>query len=195
MRLLRNAINLVKEELSNYLEPASSNTQLNSEGIKEINGLFSNKEYLKEDSLLDLLNNQKNKNIIEFLTDIKSHRPIPNRKFDQFTATIETSAKRSSLLEFMGDIEGKKILFLGDDDFTSVAVSKNGNAKELVVLDIDKRILTEIDNISAQYNLGIKTIEYDARKKLPSDFWNKYDIIFFANFSQISHSFAIYGKS
>jgi predicted methyltransferase len=78
----------------------------------------------------------------------------------------------------MGDIEGKKILFLGDDDFTSVAVSKNGNAKELVVLDIDKRILTEIDNISAQYNLGIKTIEYDARKKLPSDFWNKYDIIF-----------------
>jgi predicted methyltransferase len=67
---------------------------------------------------------------------------------------------------------------LGDDDFTSIAIARYGTAEEITVLDIDKRILDGIGNISTQQKFEIKTIEYDARKILPRDFSGKYDVVF-----------------
>lgn len=174
----RNALNQVKLLLSRYLEHPSKNTQLNPDGKREIKNMFLSIEHLPEELLLSLLENQQYRDTIEFLRSIQKFRPAPNREYDQFTATLETTARRSTLLQFMGDIEGKRVLFLGDDDFTSVAIARYGKAEEIAVLDIDKRVLDGIGNISTQQKFGIKTIEYDARKTLPRDFLGKYDVVF-----------------
>jgi hypothetical protein len=174
----RNALNQVKLLLSKYLKDSSKNTQLNTEGEKEVKNMFLNSGYLCEESLFDLLENQQYKETIEFLKTVQKSRPTPNREYDQFIATVETTAKRGALLKFMGDIEGKRILFLGDDDFTSVAIAKYQKAEEITVLDIDKRVLDGIEDISIKQNLGIKTAEYDAKKILPRDFLGKYDVVF-----------------
>ena len=174
----RNALNQVKLLLSKYLKDPSENTQLNAEGEKEIKNMFLDSGYLPEESLFSLLEDQQYKETIEFLRSVQKVRPTPNREYDQFIATVETTAKRGALLQFMDDIEGKRVLFLGDDDFTSVAIAKYKKAEEITVLDIDKRILGEIGNISIKQNFGIKTAEYDARKILPGDFLGKYDVVF-----------------
>jgi predicted methyltransferase len=174
----RNALNQVKLLLSSYLENPSKNTQLTPDGKREISNIFLNNEHLPEELLFSLLENQQYTETIEFLRSIQKPRPVPNREYDQFTATLETTARRSALLQFMGDIEGKRVLFLGDDDFTSIAIARYGTAEEITVLDIDKRILDGIGNISTQQKFEIKTIEYDARKILPRDFSGKYDVVF-----------------
>lgn len=102
-------------------------------------------------------------------------RPKPERKFDQFLATFETLLKRVDLiLKF----NKAKILFLGDDDFTSIACSLTNKFEKIVVLDIDKRILEVIDKISKKENLKIETVKYDLREPPPNNLEN-FDLIFF----------------
>lgn len=174
----RNALNQVKLHLSDYLKPASRHTQLNVEAAEDIKKMFSNHEYFPEEALFNLLENEQYKENVEFLRTIQAFMPSPNRNYDQFTATIETSAKRAALLKFFADIDGKRILLLGDDDFTSIAIAKHMTAEEITVLDIDERILNNIEHISAQQNFGIKTAKYDARQGFPKELCNKYDVVF-----------------
>ena len=75
-------------------------------------------------------------------------------------------------------MRGKNILFLGDDDLTSISTALFGNAHEISVLDIDKDILHEIKLTSSGYNVNINTTQYDARMQLPNNHKGKYDVIF-----------------
>ncbi|MCS7092314.1 MAG: bis-aminopropyl spermidine synthase family protein [Patescibacteria group bacterium] len=98
---------------------------------------------------------------IKLFSYYKNNIPYPKRNYDQFTATIETTVKRVALLDFLGDVKGKRILFLGDDDFTSVAIANFKLAQEIAVIDIDGRILDNIGTISDKLNLGIKRIKQE----------------------------------
>jgi len=118
------------------------------------------------------------KETVNLLQNIKKKRPLPKREYDQFTATPETTARRASLLSFFGDVKGKKLLFLGDDDFTSIATASLREAEKIVILDIDERILREIQDLSDSHKFEIKTVKYDARKKLPKELVGKYDVVF-----------------
>ena len=173
----KNAINQVKELLSPLLKPPSKNTQLNTGTIKEVQSIFG-ADYKSEEALWLILENENYRRSIELLKKYTDQRPSPERRYDQFTATIETTARRASLLSFFGDVKGKRLLFLGDDDFTSVAVANLGEAKSLVVVDIDERILSEIRNVSENHSLGIETVKYDAKQKLPKELIGKFDVVF-----------------
>jgi len=174
----RNALNQLKLHLSNYLKPTSKYTQLNTEATTDIKKMFSNHQYILEEALFDLLENRQYEENIEFLRRIHKFRPSPNREYDQFAATIETSARRAALLKFFGDIDGKRILFLGDDDFTSIAIARYLTAEKIEVFDIDERVLDNIGEISAKQNFGIKTVRYDARKGFPKELSSRYDVVF-----------------
>jgi len=173
----RNALNQVKEKLASVLEPVSKVTRLNASRIQEIQAIFD-EGYKPEEVLWAVLEDDNHRQAVELLKTVSVKRPSPERKFDQFTATIETTARRASLLHFFGDIEDRNLLFLGDDDFTSVAVANIGRAKGMTVVDIDGRILSEIEAISGNHNLGIKTVHYDARKKLLTELRGKFDVVF-----------------
>ena len=62
--------------------------------------------------------------LVDSLEDIFDSRPTVDTKLDQAYADVETSVHRALLLYRNGSLEGKKIAFLGDDDYTSIAVGK-----------------------------------------------------------------------
>ena len=173
----RNALSQAKKLLSSLLKPSSKNTQLKPETIGEIANLFES-GYKPEETLWSIFESKNFEATVSLLEKYKDQRPSPNREYDQFTATIETTAKRACLLNFFEDIEGKRLLFLGDNDFTSVAVASFRKASEITVLDIDKRILDKIDSISKGEGLNINSDNYDAREILPGLYTGKFDVVF-----------------
>ncbi len=173
----KNALNQAKELLSSVLKPPSKNTQLDENAIQEVQSLFGS-DYKPEEDLWAGLENEHYRKSVDLLGKYTDQRPSPDRKYDQFTATIETTAKRASLLNSFEDVRGKKLLFLGDDDLTSVAVAGLNAASEITVLDIDDRILAKIGSISKSENLDINLDNYDARKPLPIPYLGKFDVVF-----------------
>ncbi|GAG37519.1 unnamed protein product, partial [marine sediment metagenome] len=79
-----------------------------------------------------------------YLNKIKEflkNRPIPEYALDQSHADFSTVIKKTLYLVKKGDIEGRKIIFLGDDDIISISIGLTGLAKEITIVDIDDRIL------------------------------------------------------
>lgn len=173
----KNALNQAKEFLSSLLESPSKNTQLKGGIVEEIQTLFDS-NYKPEDVSWTFLAGEDYSQAIKLLEKYKDRRPSPERKYDQFTATVETTAKRASLLNFFEDVRGKRLLFLGDDDFTSVAVASLKKASGVMVLDIDDRILDNIIKVAKIESLEIGLENYDARKTLPVAYRQKFDIVF-----------------
>jgi len=173
----KNVLNQTKKELNNILEAPSTFTQLRDSMIPALNSLFS-PDYKTEDNLFKLFEDNYFEKAKELLNKYENTRPSPDRSYDQFNATIETTAKRASLLNFFSDIENKRLLFLGDDDFTSVAVSSIRKEAKVSVLDIDDRLLKGIESIALKEHFDIKTQVHDFRKALPPSYLGKYDIVF-----------------
>jgi len=175
--LSRNSLNQAKEILSSYLLPPSKNTQLKAKVVNEVKDFFS-RGYLPDGAMWNFLKTRQYRETLEFIRQKVSSRPNPERKFDQFFATTQTTAKRACLMDYLADIEGKRILFLGDDDFTSVAVANFHTASEVSVMEIDERIRNGIFSVSKKEGLGIKLFDYDARKAFPASQLKRYDIVF-----------------
>lgn len=173
----KNVLNQTKKLLSSILEPPSKKTQLKKDDILKIKTLFD-KNYRTEESLWDFLQDEDFKETSKLIEEYQDYHPSPNREYDQFTATVKTTAMRASLLNFYEDIKGKRLLFLGDDDLTSIAVANFKTAKEISILDIDDRISNIINSISNKNQLGIKVAEFDLRKPLPLSYLNRFDIVF-----------------
>jgi predicted methyltransferase len=174
----RNALNQVKEALSIYLNPPTRETSL-KKGVAESLGELYGDSYMIEESLVKILvESDLYRQSVEILTRYKDKRPVPKRDYDQFTATIETTAKRAALLDFFGDVRGKRVLFLGDDDFTSVVIANIKSAQEVAVLDIDGRIVDNIGSISEELDLGIRRVRHDLRKPITADLRRRFDVVF-----------------
>lgn len=173
----KNMLNLVKDKLKIILRPPSKNTQIKGDFLKSVGEMFP-ADYLLEEKLFSFLENADYKNIIGLLTKHNNQRPAPVRNYDQFTATLETTARRACLLNFFEDLTGKRVLFLGDDDFTSVAIAYFKKTANITVLEIDPRIQKGIDFIARKENLRINTFAYDARIPLPGNLLDRFDVVF-----------------
>lgn len=173
----RNVLGQIKGALSSFLQPVSKNTVLKPEAVKDVQGLYE-QSYRVEESLWLPIEDDRFQETVELIVNCQKFRPVPKREFDQFLATPETTARRASLLNFFGDIRGKRLLFLGDDDLTSLAIASFRTAGEIVVLDIDERILETIKTVSNEQDFKVKTLIYDARNKFPTSLQGKSDVVF-----------------
>lgn len=116
--------------------------------------------------------------LLEKLTKHLDTRPKPLTKLDQAYGTPETALLRALFMLEKGDVEGRRIIFLGDDDFTSIAVGLLRAAGEITVVDVDPRLLAAIQFVSRQENLHITCVEHDLKKPLPCSLHRKYDVVF-----------------
>ena len=173
----KNALNQTKQIFHDLLEEPSKNTKLKDKSIGEVKNLFG-PEYKPEETLWSTIEHINYDQTIKLLKRYDGRRPLPDRKYDQFTATIETTVRRTSLLDWFGDITGKRLLFLGDDDFTSIAVANTKKASRVTTLDIDNRIIDTIREVAINENLEIDLESYDAQKVLPTTYYQKYDVVF-----------------
>ncbi|MFW9854539.1 MAG: adenosylmethionine decarboxylase [Candidatus Thorarchaeota archaeon] len=99
-------------------------------------------------------------------------RPPPAYEYDQSRSTFETVLKRALLMLLNGDVEGKKIAILGDDDGVSLALAQLQCAERILVLDIDPRVVEYIESFGTEYGLTsvLEARNYDIRGTL-SDPW------------------------
>lgn len=115
-----------------------------------------------------------------YLNDIKSYldnRPTPEFALDQSHADISTVIKKTLYLLKKGDIEGRRIIFLGDDDLISLAVGLTKFANEITVVDIDDRVLNFLSNTARNLSLkNFNVLHHDLRDPIPKNFVNKYDL-------------------
>ncbi|MHA1477485.1 MAG: adenosylmethionine decarboxylase [Promethearchaeota archaeon] len=115
---------------------------------------------------------------ISKIEKILENRPEPDFALDQSHAISSTVVNRALYLLKKGDIEGRKILFLGDDDATSLAVGLLNLAEEITVIDIDPNVikfLSESANTLSIKNYNI--LKHDLRESSPVNILNNYDIV------------------
>jgi predicted methyltransferase len=126
--------------------------------------------------------------IFEILNPIFQDRPSVDTTFDQSKNTVETAIQRAGFFYEKGALEGKRVLFIGDDDFTSVSVGLLSKIffpnediilipKSITVVDIDTRILEEISRVFSKFNIPITIIPFDLRKSIPSELLHHFDTI------------------
>ncbi|MFX1453943.1 MAG: adenosylmethionine decarboxylase [Promethearchaeota archaeon] len=116
-----------------------------------------------------------------YLNNIRSvldDRPIPEFALDQSHADFSTVIKKTLYLLKKGDIEGRKIIFLGDDDFISLTVGLTKLANEITVLDIDNRVLDFLLKSAEELSItNFNVISHDLRESCPNNIINKYDVV------------------
>ncbi len=116
-----------------------------------------------------------------YLNKIKAsleRRPSPEFSLDQSHADTPTVLKKVLYLLKKGDIEGRKIIFLGDDDNISLAVGLTKLAREITVVDIDNRVLNFLSDSAEEFSLENFSVKnHDLREKCPQDITNKYDVV------------------
>ncbi|MCD6434469.1 MAG: bis-aminopropyl spermidine synthase family protein, partial [Candidatus Diapherotrites archaeon] len=103
-------------------------------------------------------------------------RPLPIEEFDQGFMRAYDTMLRTAYIYLRGDLEGRKIFIIGDDDLLSLAMAITGMPTEVRVIEIDERIVDFINEKAKQLKLKNVYAEIgDARKELPSRFKKKYD--------------------
>ncbi|MEM2251390.1 MAG: bis-aminopropyl spermidine synthase family protein [Candidatus Hadarchaeales archaeon] len=104
-------------------------------------------------------------------------RPKPEVKFFQGYMRPEDVLARIALMDMYGDVEGKSIILIGDDDLVSLALALTGLPERIVVLDIDER-LGEFMRKALRED-GVKSVEFihhDVAEPLPKDLRRKFDV-------------------
>lgn len=109
---------------------------------------------------------------------IQRKRPQAIRNFDQGYVTPKTTLSRFALAYERGDVAGKEILVLGDDDLMSIVLGLSGLPKRITVVEIDKRLTNFIRNTGEREGFEVNVETFDLRHPLPKEHLKKYDAFF-----------------
>lgn len=118
------------------------------------------------------------------LSDIYDARPTADVAIDQAKCTAETALKRALLALDYSMLFNKRILCLGDDDFISIALAfllkkiAPHSTTKIVVLDIDRRVLSTISKIAKDYEFPIRTDYYNVQEPLPNGYAHQFDCVY-----------------
>jgi predicted methyltransferase len=107
-------------------------------------------------------------------------RVVPNIEIDQCPTTPKDLAQRIAFMYENGDLNNKRILCIGDNDFASLLMFEVAKPKEVVVIDIDERVLAIIKKIAKKKKWAIKTKKFDIRKlsqiNYPKELKERFDV-------------------
>ncbi|UCE09927.1 MAG: adenosylmethionine decarboxylase [Candidatus Thorarchaeota archaeon] len=115
---------------------------------------------------------------LEKVKELLEERPSPDFALDQSRATYETVVKRTLYLLAKGDLEGRRIIFLGDDDAISLAVGLTGLSAKVTVVDIDTRVIEFLQKSSKELGLdNFAVFEHDLRDPCPDETIGAFDVV------------------
>lgn len=140
---------------------------------------------LNEAGLTNYYIEDSNKRLKEYLKikkDIIASYRVKHKtkyEYDQWKCNIDTLIKRARKLIDDNYFFNRKILFLGDEDLTSIylALAVNDIA-EIHVIDIDRELLELIEELNMKLKLNIETHNFDLRVPIPDNLRNRFDIFF-----------------
>ena len=116
--------------------------------------------------------------IVKDFMEIAKNRPKAIIDYDQGYVSEEVTLARIAFMDQKGDLRGKDLLILGDDDLTSVAAMLTGYPKRIAVFEIDQRIVDFIKKVAEEIGYDIEVYQHDLRKPLPEEFQGKFDTFF-----------------
>ncbi len=121
---------------------------------------------------------QKFRDVEKRFLKIQKSRPQAIREFDQGYVTPQTTLSRFALAYERGDVVGKEIILLGDDDLMSVVLGLSGLTKRITVVEIDKRLTDFIKSAGKKEVFRVDVETFDLRHPLPREHVKKYDTFF-----------------
>lgn len=100
--------------------------------------------------------------------------PAVRRDLDHVAATPETALRRARWLDEQYDLATTPLLFVGDHDLTSLAVTLVNPAARAAVVDIDEDLLAYVEHVGA----AVECRWADLRFGLPPDLAGSADVAF-----------------
>jgi N4-bis(aminopropyl)spermidine synthase len=116
------------------------------------------------------------------LASVAEAAPAPLVELDQCHCTPKTKLRRVVAMLDAGAIGNRRILLLGDDDLMAVALLRfvrqfGLHVEELVVLDIDERLLAFIGAELEGAPFTVRCMRWDARDPLPLSLAGRFDTV------------------
>lgn len=115
----------------------------------------------------------------ELAAELTAMRLTPSLFYGQRGITPETVLKRCEYMTRRGDIDRRRIVFLGDNDYQSVALALTAKPERVAALDIDVRVLSKIEQAASKYGLAIETWHHDLYEPLRPELRNSFDVFIF----------------
>lgn len=171
--LAKSVLDDFRSKISKYLLPSSDKTVFNQEGVKWVQKI--NPQSFKWQMLVS---GKIPKALDNIFIQFSKKRDKANRKLDQFRATKETVWRRAVLMRDRGDLDGRRLLFLGDADWTCLAVAFLKQTRRIFVLDIDDRVLDDLKEVSQGLGLKIECLKHDLANPLPNHLLGNFDVVF-----------------
>lgn len=105
--------------------------------------------------------------ILSKLSEALSDRPSPTWQLDHVPATTETVWRRATYMRDTFNLHDATVVMVGDQDMTSIALALVSPSTDIVVVDIDERVLSFIHSISHALALRIRPVFSDLRISFP----------------------------
>ncbi|GLU45917.1 bis-aminopropyl spermidine synthase family protein [Nocardiopsis ansamitocini] len=112
------------------------------------------------------------------LERLVAQAPTARADLDHVAATAHTALRRAVFLATRFDLQGARLLCVGDHDLTSLALALVHPGVEAVVVDIDERMLRYIDTEATELGLNVRCYFADLRLGLPASLRSTADLVF-----------------
>jgi predicted methyltransferase len=116
--------------------------------------------------------------LVAAMTEVAAGLPPPATELDHVSALPATMAARACYFAERYALAGSTVLCVGDHDLTSVAIALVEPAADVLVVDVDQRILGYLGRVAAERELPITTAFADLRVGLPPSFAERADLVF-----------------
>lgn len=111
----------------------------------------------------------------EKFMNIHEARPKAVLEFDQGYVTPSSTLARCAFAHARGDLDGKDVLILGDDDLAALAIALMARPRRIVVVEIDKRLIDFIRDNVQQIDFPVEVYEHDLSQPLSESFLGSFD--------------------
>ncbi len=105
-----------------------------------------------------------------------ARRPTALQEFDQAPITAEYALALVAMMADRGDMVGKDLLVLGDDDLLGVAAALTRLPRRVVVLDVDQRLIDLCQELAQEFKLALEARVHDLVHPLPEDLRRSFDV-------------------
>lgn len=122
------------------------------------------------------LKRDPSRDLLKRFQEIVRERPEPHCEHDQAYMTPQSTVARVALMGDRGDLAGKRIIVLGDDDLVGLAAALSGKPALVTVLEVDSRLVDFMEDVRAR--TGLERLEartHDLRRPLIQADLGRYD--------------------
>jgi predicted methyltransferase/DNA-directed RNA polymerase subunit RPC12/RpoP len=122
---------------------------------------------------------------VEALAGLAENAPTQRVELDQAHCTVETKVRRVLAMYEAGALDDRRVLMLGDDDLTSLALKlvveqlgAGSTIRKLVVVDVDPALVSFVARELRTAPFDVECIRHDLREPLPEAMQGTADTVF-----------------